>query len=208
LAPLRTGNCLTVCLIGPECTGKTTLAERLAVHYGAPWVPEFAREYALRVGRLLTFDDVEPIARGQMASEDTWERGRPARLGQEPAGATPSLPGLVILDTDLISTVVYSLHYYGQCPEWIGREGRARIADLYLLTDIDIPWAADGVRDSAAARALLHGQFATMLGALGANFVTIRGDWERRFADAVAAITRRLDSPRDRPPAAVRNLPR
>jgi nicotinamide riboside kinase len=75
LAPLRTRVCLTVCLIGPECTGKTTLAERLALRFHAPWVPEYAREYALRVGRLLTFDDVEPIARGQMALEDALNAG-------------------------------------------------------------------------------------------------------------------------------------
>ena len=184
MAPLR------VCLIGPECTGKTTLAERLAEHFNAPWVPEFAREYAARVGRLLTVDDVEPIARGQIVLEDSWERGRPVRLGRKTAGETPALPGLVILDTDLISTVVYSRHYYGECPEWIEAEARARKASLYLLTDVDVSWAADDVRDSAAARAALHGQFAITLGNYGANFVAIRGDWEERFAAAVAAISK------------------
>ena len=52
-----------VCLIGPECTGKTTLAQRLASHYATVWVPEFAREYAERVRRELKHDDVDPIAR-------------------------------------------------------------------------------------------------------------------------------------------------
>jgi NadR type nicotinamide-nucleotide adenylyltransferase len=158
-------------LIGPECSGKTTLAERLAVRFDVPWVPEFAREYALRVDRLLTFDDVIPIARGQMALED--------------AAAYDSL---LILDTDLVSTVVYSGHYYDQCPLWIGREAKARKADLYLLTDIDIPWAADAVRDSAATRAALHGEFSTTLAAYGAHFVAIRGDWDARFAAAEKAI--------------------
>jgi len=170
LAPLRT----RVCLIGPECTGKTTLAEALAVHFNAPWVPEFAREYALRVGRSLTFDDVEPIARGQLAP--------------------PPHDGLLILDTDLISTVVYSRHYYGQCPSWIETEARARKADLYLLTDIDVPWVLDDVRDSVAARAALHGQFATALAEYGANFVSIRGDWETRFKAAMEAVKKTLSS--------------
>jgi NadR type nicotinamide-nucleotide adenylyltransferase len=177
LAPHRARLCLTVCLIGPECSGKTTLAERLAVRFDVPWVREFAREYAFRVGRLLTFEDVVPIARGQMALEDA-----------------AAHDDLLILDTDLISTVVYCGHYYDQCPLWIGREAKARKADLYLLTDIDIPWAADDVRDSAATRVALHGEFSVTLAAFGARFVVIRGDWDTRFAAAEKAIlTRRRE---------------
>lgn len=170
-----------VCLIGPECTGKTTLAEGLAVHFDAPWVPEFAREYAARVARELTVDDVEPIARGQMALED----------------AAPA-EGLVILDTDLISTVVYARHYYGQCPEWIEAAAGARKADLYLLTDIDVPFIPDSLRDSAAPRELLFERFAQTLKAYEANVVTITGE---RFEAAV----RQLDSLLDRPPSEARN---
>lgn len=177
MAPLR------VCLIGPECTGKTTLAGRLAEHFNAPWVPEFAREYAARVGRLLTFDDVEPIARGQMVLED----------------AAPEV-GLVVLDTDLISTVVYARHYYDRCPEWIAAEAGARKSGLYLLTDVDVPWTIDDVRDSAAPRGILHRKFATALANYGANFVAIRGDRETRLRTAIT----QLNSLRDRPPAATR----
>jgi NadR type nicotinamide-nucleotide adenylyltransferase len=173
LAPLR----LRVCLIGPECTGKTTLAEELSRHFNAPWVPEFAREYAERVARELTADDVEPIARGELALID----------------AAPNAD-LVILDTDLISTVVYARHYYGSCPEWIEREARTRKADLYLLTDIDLPWVPDSLRDSAAPRESLYKQFAQILKDYEANFVAIKGD---RFE---AAVTQ-LNSLRDRPPA-------
>lgn len=169
-----------VCLIGPECTGKTTLAESLSAHFGVPWVPEFAREYAQRVGRLLTLDDVEPIARGQMALED----------------AAPN-EGLVILDTDLISTVVYSRHYYGHCPEWIETAAATRKADLYLLTDTDVPWIADDVRDSASPRESLYAKFAQTLKTYNANVVGLTGE---RFAAAVKL----LDSLRDRPPATAR----
>ena len=183
MAPLRTRIRLTVCLIGPECTGKTTLAERLSVRFDAPWVPEFVREYAQRVARPLTVDDVEPIARGQMALED-------AARNPTTDNRQPTTDSLLILDTDLISTVVYSRHYYGHCPEWIEAEARARKASLYLLTDIDVPWTADDVRDTAAARAALHGQFATTLANYDANVITISGDWEARFATAADAIER------------------
>jgi NadR type nicotinamide-nucleotide adenylyltransferase len=177
LAPLRT----RVCLIGPECTGKTTLAEELAAHFNAPWVPEFAREYAQRVARELTADDVEPIARGELALID----------------AAPN-EGLVIFDTDLISTVVYARHYYGRCPEWIEREAQIRKSDLYLLLDIDLPWVPDSLRDSASPRESLNDQFAQTLKIYDANAVAITGD---RFAAAI----RQLGSLLDRPPAAARN---
>jgi NadR type nicotinamide-nucleotide adenylyltransferase len=169
-----------VCLIGPECTGKTTLAEELARHFNASWVPEFAREYAERVARELTADDVEPIARGEVAL----------------LGAAPN-EGLVILDTDLISTVVYARHYYGSCPEWIEREAQKRKADLYLLLDIDLPWIADPLRDSAAPRERLYEKFAQTLNEYDANVATITGE-------RLAAAIKQLSSLLDRPPATAR----
>jgi nicotinamide riboside kinase len=191
-----------VCLIGPECTGKTTLAEELAIHFGATWVPEFAREYAARVARELTADDVEPIARGQMALEEAGVGSREWGVGDEAESShtphpTPH-PPLLILDTDLISTVVYARHYYSDCPEWIEREARARKADLYLLLDIDLPWVADSLRDSATPRESLYQQFAQTLKTYEANVVPITGE---RFAAAI----KQLDSLLDRPPATARN---
>jgi NadR type nicotinamide-nucleotide adenylyltransferase len=171
-------NSTRVCLIGPECTGKTTLAERLAGHFGVAWVGEFARQYAQQVRRLLTAEDIEPIAHGQMTLED--------------AARQLTTDNLLILDTDLISTVVYATHYYSTCPEWIKTEARARKADLYLLTDVDMPWTIDDVRDSAAPRETLHRVFAGTLAIYGADFVAIRGDRETRFAAAVAAIAARF----------------
>jgi NadR type nicotinamide-nucleotide adenylyltransferase len=158
-----------VCLIGAECTGKTRLAEDLARHFGTVWVPEYAREYAVHVARPLTYMDVTPIAEGQIASE-----GAAARL--------------IILDTDLISTVVYSRHHYGHCPEWIEREARKRRADLYLWLDIDVPWVADPARDSGERRDQLHDEFREALEEFEAKFVEISGSWDERFARAVQAV--------------------
>ncbi|HET7360806.1 MAG TPA: ATP-binding protein, partial [Salinimicrobium sp.] len=36
---------LKVVLFGPESTGKTSLAKKLAARYNTSWVPEFSREY-------------------------------------------------------------------------------------------------------------------------------------------------------------------
>ena len=150
-----------ICLTGPESTGKTELAKAL----GLPWVPEFAREYAETHGSALTADDVEPIARGEMASLD------------RAAG------DLVILDTDLISTVVYARHYYGSCPAWIEEEARKRRADLYLLLDTDLPWKPDAARDAGGdAREDLFDAFRRALDEFGTRWEIVSGSWEERLA--------------------------
>jgi HTH-type transcriptional regulator, transcriptional repressor of NAD biosynthesis genes len=187
---------IRVCLIGPECTGKSTLAEELAVRFAAAWVPEFAREYAERVARELTADDVEPIARGQMALEDAALK-QGVGSGKWGVGDRGFRSRLLILDTDLISTVVYARHYYGRCPQWIEREAEKRKSDLYLLTSVDVPWVPDSLRDSAAPRERLYDEFARTLKTCNADVVELAGSWEQRSEAAI----RQLSSLPGRPPA-------
>ncbi|HEX3581285.1 MAG TPA: ATP-binding protein [Thermoanaerobaculia bacterium] len=166
-----------VCLIGPECTGKTTVAARLAERYGAAWVPEFAREYAERVARPLTSDDVSPIAKGQLGNEER------AVETAELTGA-----GLLILDTDLVSTYVYARHYYGAAPDWLEPFVRRRLANHYLLFSPDCPFVNDAVRDSAADRRAIHDAMSDLLDTLGAHYTRVGGGWEERWEAAVRAV--------------------
>lgn len=164
---------IKVVLTGSECTGKTELARRLGEHYGAPVSVEFVRDYAAGREGMLQFNDHGPIARGQRAAEDA---------------AIARAKDLVFLDTDLVSTAVYCAHYFGRAPEWIDEEAKSRAADLYLLTDIDIPWVADGIRDRGERREEMQTLFRRKLQQMGATFVEIRGSREERFARAKAAV--------------------
>jgi NadR type nicotinamide-nucleotide adenylyltransferase len=171
-----------VVVTGSECTGKTTLAGDLARQFGTVCVAEYAREYLDRkvatTGLPLDERDVEPIARGQIAAED---RG------------AATAKGLLVLDTDLVSTTVYARHYYGACPAWIDQAARDRRGDLYLLCDIDVPWVADSVRDRPHHREHIHALFVEALNTLGAPYVLIRGSWAARLTTAVAAVSELLD---------------
>jgi NadR type nicotinamide-nucleotide adenylyltransferase len=168
-----------VTVTGSESTGKTWLAHQLARHFEAIYVAEFAREYVLYKAAPLDASDVEPIARGQLRSEEEALR----RAGE-----------LIILDTDLVSTVVYAKHYYGTCPAWVERSARERLADLYLLCDVDMPWVPDAARDRPGARREIHAAFADHLERYGAHSMLIRGPWEEREAGAINAIESLLAS--------------
>lgn len=160
---------IRVVLTGSESTGKTVLAQQLATHFGVEWVPEYVRAYAEERGGAIEFDDHGPIARGQMALEDEY-RARAQRL--------------LVHDTDLVSTAVYCGHYFGRCPAWIEQEARRRLADLYLLMDIDVPWVPDPARDRGHLRPEMHALFTEALARFGARHVVIGGGWTERFERA------------------------
>jgi len=173
---------LRVVLIGPESTGKTRLASDLSVHYDVPWSPEYAREYVEGRKGPVEYSDVEAIGRGQKAVEDE-ARGRASRLVRP----------LVVLDTDLVSTAVYSRHYYGDCPEWIEREAGERLADLYLLLHVDVGWVADGSqREQPERREELFQRFRGTLQELGAQVDEVRGTWREREQQAIERVDRLL----------------
>lgn len=169
----------TVCLVGAESTGKTTLAERLARSIGTVWAPEYARGYL--EGRAdplgtLTLDDMEAVARGHLAQAE--------RLRAQASK-------VLILDTDLTTTAIYSRHYLGACPAWIEDAAERERHDLYLLCAPDTPWVADAQRDLPRLRAELHARFEESLRQRRLPYVELRGAWDERFAraaDAVAAL--------------------
>lgn len=168
---------LDLVLTGPEASGKTTLAAALAACHGSIWVPEAARRFVEADPTPLSAATVEPIARLSMSLDDAARAARPR---------------LLVHDTDLVSTVVYARHYYGQCPEWIVEEAMHRRADLYLLCRPDLPWEDDGVRDRPMAREQLFEDFRSQLEAMQATYEIVEGIGEAREAMALEHLRHRL----------------
>ena len=171
--PVRPYYVRTICLHGPESTGKSTLSAPLAAHYGTIWVPEYGRVHCELNGFELDDGDLARI--GQVQSAMT-------------RAALPLCNRRLIVDTDALTTAAWSLMILGRVPDGVV-EGML-LADLYLLTDIDIPWADDGTRyfPAAADRQRFMEACEQVLGHAGANWVRIRGSLDQRLQQAVAAI--------------------
>jgi NadR type nicotinamide-nucleotide adenylyltransferase len=166
-----------VCVFGPESTGKTTLARRLAEQFNTVMVPEYARTLLEAQQGRLGPDDILRIARGQMASEDALAR---------------SARGVLVCDTDVLTTRIWSETLFGSCPEWVLAEANRRTYDLYLLLDVDVPWVADTVRYLPDDRRAFFARCRQELEERPRPYVTITGSWEERFAAACAAVGRLL----------------
>ncbi len=171
-------NLIKVVLFGPESTGKTTLSIQLAKHYNTVWVEEFARPYLQRVWnqerRTCEPKDILPIAYGQIELEN-----RLAKRADK----------ILICDTDLLETKVYSEEYYGGFVDpLLEKAARVNSYDLYFLTYIDTPWEADDLRDRPEQRQEMFDAFKNTLEKYNRPYILLKGDKETRLKTATEAI--------------------
>jgi len=170
--PVRRHYRRTVCLFGPESTGKTTLAAALAAEYATCVAPEYGRTYTEVFGVECRPEDLVRIALGHEAAM---------------AAAAKRAGPLMICDTDPVLTAVWSDMLTG------GRDpqlANAPLCDLYLLTDVDEPWVDDGTRyfpDESTRRRFFQACERELV-VHGARYVRIGGPYETRLAQARAAI--------------------
>jgi nicotinamide mononucleotide transporter len=171
-----------VAVFGPESTGKTMLAEKLAAHFGEPWVPEYAREFWDAHGKI-TLEDIPVISRRQAELEDA-TAARAKRV--------------LICDTEALTTMLWSDVLYGECQPEVRNavEARAKHYDLYLLLNTDVPFESDPQRvfPDEAGREKCMTIWRDALTSRKLPVVEIRGTWAEREAAAIAAVKKLLQS--------------
>ncbi len=177
-------NIIKVVLFGPESTGKTTLSKHLARHYNTVWAPEYAREYLQKKWnnerKTCENSDLLPIARGQMELEN--------RLAKK-------ADKVLICDTDLLETKVYSEEYYGGFVNPKLEEAAiTNTYELYLLTYIDTPWEEDDLRDRPSQRLEMFNAFESALKKYNRPYVLLKGDKKIRLDLAIKEIDKILKS--------------
>ena len=145
-------------IIGPESTGKSTLAEYLSHRYEGVLVPEYAREYMenLAPSYGYTYDDVGAIAKQQLSVLSSINSN------------------LVVFDTELIITKVWFLHKFGRCPDFVEQALRDYPMDVYLLCYPDLPWLPDPVRENPDIREYLFDWYEREIQALNIPYYIIR----------------------------------
>lgn len=180
-------NLVKIVLFGPESTGKTTLSIQLAKHYNTVWVEEYARPYLQKVWnqerRTCEPKDILPIAFGQMALEN-----RLAKRADK----------VLICDTDLLETKVYSQEYYGGFVDPLLEKGANESEyDLYFLTYIDTPWEPDDLRDRPEQREEMFNAFKQALEDNKRPYILLKGDKETRLKTAIEVINKVIAKKKD-----------
>ena len=169
---------IRISITGPESTGKSWLAERLAAHYNTLWVPEYARAYLLKIQRPYTYDELLVIAQNQLRNED-----RAARQ-----------TGLLFCDTDFCVTSIWCNVKYGKCHQRLTENLEKHRYNLYLLCDIDLPWEYDPLREHPDMRTALFDMYRQLLDSYNFPYQVVSGSGEARLQNAIAFIDEYLNT--------------
>lgn len=164
---------LRVAIVGAASAGKSTLAARLAQHYGTVWVPEYLREFVDTHGRVPAAGDQIAIARTQVAREQ-------AALAQ----AT----GYLFCDTTPLMTAVYSRHYFGAIDAELEQLVRRCRYDHTLVCASDIPWVPDGQREPLEQCAVIAELLFEELDRRAIPYTLVAGDADERLRKAEQAL--------------------
>ncbi len=176
-----------VAILGAESTGKTTLCRDLATHFDNPWVPEYMRTYLQKKWnteqQTCTWEDLLPIAQGQIALEN--------KLALESSQSTRTT-NYLFCDTSLFELMIYADWYYSDCPDVLTKAALAHHYDLILLTEGDIPWVADDLRDSPHDRTAIRTRFENQLDYYNKAFKRISGDRNERVLQVVVWLNEKI----------------
>lgn len=169
-----------IAIVGAESTGKTSLAQALALHLTemtglrCAFVPEVLREWCDERGRTPRAEEQQAIAHEQS------RRIAQARHGHE----------LVVADTTALMTAVYSELLFADTSLYAMALEAHRDYALTLLTALDLPWTPDGLqRDGPHVREPVDRTVRQALLRAGLQWSVVAGQGQARLGAALDALT-------------------
>lgn len=160
---------IKIAVVGPESTGKSTMAQFLAKELKTLCVPEYARYYCKHLNNSYTPQDELNMFYGQLALED--------------AILASTTSDIIICDTTIMTVKIWSDHLFGDTPLNVKTEINQRYYDLYLLMDIDLPWEDDPLRDFPNQREHFMTIWKRELEAINAKYTLISSTDEKRLLE-------------------------
>lgn len=164
---------LKIAILGPESTGKTTLASNLAKHYKGIWIPEYARNYIETLNRQYTYDDVVHIAIQQVKQYNEAIKNK----------------GVLIFDTEMIITKVWFDLVFNKIPKQMNLWINELNFDMFLICFPDLPWIEDSVRENGGEKRFeLFERYLSEIKELNKPYFVIKGVNQERINYAINVI--------------------
>ena len=169
-------------LVGPECSGKSTLAKALSEYWDEPFVEEYSREYLAELGRNYNQDDLLEIAKGQLEKE--YEVAEKANH-------------FLICDTNTLVVKIWAEVRFGRAQNWIERQFLEKPYQLYILCGHKgIDWEYDDLRENPDDRENLYDLYRKALVKAGKRFIEVEGTTEERLERIHKSLKRNRLLPR------------
>jgi nicotinamide riboside kinase len=176
---------ISIVIFGSESSGKSTLTKELSSYYKVFSNSEFSRLYLdtkmkyanYEDTNSLTFDDVEPIAIGQLCSEN--QTKNLANLHNH---------SFYFLDTNLLTTFIYSKYIYKKVPFWLEKAIQNQNYSHYLLLKPNTKWEFDKQRGSDEGRQFFYTKMKEELENRNINYSEITELNEKRLKEAIQTV--------------------
>ncbi len=163
----------SICVFGPESTGKSTLTKQLAAYFGCPYVDEYAETVIRSKNGDIVFEDMELIVKGHHQSIQH---------------AMSQLPPILFVDTDAIASKIWSNELFGKESPLIEEYISKQYFTHYLLLDVDLPWQDDIHRYRPDNRKDFFAKCQQELVSRGKNYTIVTGTGEERKNNSISFV--------------------
>jgi NadR type nicotinamide-nucleotide adenylyltransferase len=174
----KSNSLVKIAIVGAESTGKTGLCEGLASFFNTTWVPEFAREY-FNDSNIYNYslNDLEIIAKKQLAME------------QE---AILKAKRFLFCDTSLITLKIWAELEFKTVPQSIQDLMKQSHYDYYLITNNQVPWEKDELRQNKFSRELIFKMNLNEVEDSGTAYSIVSGLDKDRLDKAISLVNYRF----------------